>query len=122
MPANRASAAPSRTVRDTRQIRSAISINAAPFFASRIAAVAIMAGFPHPVLLVLVASALALSISPIIFFLNLFYCLTIIPKNDKAFYPSRFTRWFAWSSLATFAGLTIVLLMVKVFGMPALGV
>ncbi len=89
---------------------------------SLIAAVAIMAGFPHPVLLVLVASALALLISPIIFFLNLFYCLTIIPKNDKAFYPSRFTRWFAWSSLATFAGLTIVLFMVRVFGMPALGV
>ncbi len=70
--------------------------------------VAIIAGFERPVLLVLLASALAFFIAPVIFYLNLYYCLTIIPKEDKAFYPSVLERWFAWGSLAVFIGLTVV--------------
>jgi len=37
---------------------------------------------------------LAFFIAPVIFYLNLYYCPTAIPKDDKHFYPSRFDRWF----------------------------
>ena len=46
-----------------------------------VASVAIIAGIPRPVYLVLVASALAYFIAPVIYFLNLYYCRTIIPKD-----------------------------------------
>ncbi len=75
---------------------------------SLFASVAIIAGFDRPVFLVLVAAALALFIAPVIFYLNLYYCLTVIPKEDKAFYPSALERWFAWVSLVVFIGLTVV--------------
>jgi Mn2+/Fe2+ NRAMP family transporter len=88
---------------------------------SLVAAVAIMAGLPQPVLLVLIASAVALFIAPVIYFLNLYYCLAIIPKSDKVFYPSRFARWFATASLVLFTGLTLVLILVWVLRVPLLG-
>jgi Mn2+/Fe2+ NRAMP family transporter len=83
---------------------------------SLVASVAIIAGIPRPVYLVLVASALAFFVAPVIFFLNLYYCLTIIPKSDTLFYPSAFARWFSYVSLAVFTALTIIVLMARVFG------
>ena len=88
---------------------------------SLIAAVAITAGVPQPVFLVLVASALAFFIAPVVFFLNMFYCVTIIPKDDKAFYPSRFARWFGWGSFVVFTGLTVILIMARIFKLQLFG-
>jgi len=73
---------------------------------SLVTSVAIIWGLPRPVFLVLVASALAAFVAPVIFFLNFWYCLTIIPREDEAFYPSAFARGFGWTSLAVFTGLT----------------
>ena len=83
--------------------------------------VAIIAGFPQPVFLVLVASALSFFIAPVIYFLNLHYCLTVIPRDDIPFYPKRSERWFAWGSLVVFSGLTVVLLVARIFGVTLIG-
>jgi Mn2+/Fe2+ NRAMP family transporter len=88
---------------------------------SLIAAVAIVAGVPRPVFLVLIASALAFFIAPVIFYLNLHYCLTLIPKDDDVFYPSRFARWFGWMSLIVFTGLSAILILAQVFKVPLFG-
>lgn len=88
---------------------------------SLVSAVAIIAGVPEPVFLVLVASALAFFIAPVIFFLNLYYCLTIIPKEDRLFYPSRFAIWFSWISLVVFTGLTLILILAEVFNVRLFG-
>ena len=53
--------------------------------------------------------------------LNLYYCLTVIPKSDKAFYPSRAGAWFGWGSLVVFTGLTVVLILARVFNLPLFG-
>ena len=90
-------------------------------FYSLAAAVLIMVGVPRPVFLVLAASALAFFIAPVIFFLNLYYCLTIIPKDDTAFYPSTPVVWFSWFSLAVFTGLTVIIILERVFGMTLFG-
>jgi len=90
-------------------------------FYSLVAAVAIIAGVPKPVWLVLVASALAFFIGPVVFFLNLFYCLTIIPKEDKLFYPSTFARWFGWLSLIVFTGLSAILILARIFNIEMFG-
>ncbi|MFQ5705590.1 MAG: Nramp family divalent metal transporter [Gemmatimonadales bacterium] len=90
-------------------------------FFSLVAAVSIIAGIPRPVFLVLVASALAFFIAPVIFFLNLYYCLTIIPKDDRKFYPSAFAKWFGWGSFAVFTGLTVILIMARVFKIQLFG-
>ncbi len=87
---------------------------------SLVASVAIVAGLQRPVFLVLVASALAAFVAPVIFFLNFYYCLVIIPREDKAFHPSTFARWFGWTSLVVFTGMTLVLIYwrvwVRIFG------
>ena len=87
---------------------------------SLVASVAIVAGLERPVFLVLVASALAAFVAPVIFFLNFYYCLVIIPRQDRAFYPSTFARWFGWTSLAVFTGMTLILiywtLWARIFG------
>lgn len=88
---------------------------------SLISAVAIIAGVSRPVWLVLVASALAFFIAPVIFALNLYYCLRVIPKGDKQFYPSLFAKWFGWGSLAVFAGLTALLFLARVLKITVLG-
>lgn len=88
---------------------------------SLIAAVAMIAGFPRPVWLVLVASALALFVAPIIFFLNLYYCFSVIPKEDKVFYPSTFATLFSWGSLVVFTGLTFILIMARIFRVDLFG-
>ncbi len=88
---------------------------------SLVSAVGIIWGFERPVFLVLVASALAFFIAPVIFFLNVYYCLTIIPREDKAFYPSPFAKWFAWGSLVIFTGLSAILIMARVFDLQLFG-
>ncbi len=90
-------------------------------FYSLIAAVLIIAGLPRPVYLVLVSSALAFFIAPVIFFLNVWYCVTVIPKDDAAFYPSAPVRAFAWFSLVVFTGLTALVIVDRVFGMTLFG-
>ena len=82
---------------------------------SLVASVLIVAGLPRPVYLVLVASALAFFIAPVIFFLNLYYCLVIIPKDDRAFYPSTFARWFGWTSLVVFTAMSLVLVFWRIW-------
>ena len=91
-------------------------------FYSLVASVAIIAGVGRPVWLVLVASALAFFIAPVVFFLNLYYCFSVIPKGDKVFYPSTFASWFSWMSLVVFTGLSAVLIMARVFGIALFGV
>jgi Mn2+/Fe2+ NRAMP family transporter len=90
-------------------------------FYSLVAAVVIIAGVPRPVFLVLASSALAFFIAPIIFFLNLYYCLTVIPKTDRAFYPSPFARVFSYISLVVFTGLTVVIILARVFSVTLFG-
>ena len=88
---------------------------------SLVAASALIAGFPAPVWLVLVASALAFFVAPVMFFLNLYYCFTVIPKDDRLFYPSTFARWFAWVSMVVFTGMSFLLIMARVFRIPLFG-
>lgn len=88
---------------------------------SLVASVLIIAGVPRPVFLVLVASALAFFVAPVIFFLNLHYCLTIIPRENTHFYPAAFERAFAWFSLAVFTGLSGILILARVFNIPLFG-
>ena len=88
---------------------------------SLIGSVAVIAGLPRPVFLVLVASALAFFIAPVIFFLNLHYCLVVIPKEDRAFHPSAFARWFGWFSLIVFTAMSVLLIFARVFDIPLFG-
>ncbi|NLK00320.1 MAG: Nramp family divalent metal transporter [Clostridia bacterium] len=75
---------------------------------SLVASVAIIAGLPEPVFLVLAASALALIIAPIVFFLNIWFCLKAINKDNKIFYPGKFALNFSWISLAVYVVGTIL--------------
>ena len=88
---------------------------------SLIGSVAIIAGLPRPVWLVLVASAPAFFVAPVIYFLNLFFCFNVISKRDEMFYPSKLATWFAWGSLAVFTGLSGVLILARVFGLRLFG-
>ena len=90
-------------------------------FFSLVAAVAMIVGLPRPVWLVLVASALAFFVAPVVFFLNLYYCFSVIPKEDKTVYPSAFATWFGWGSLLVFTGLTFILIMARIFGVELFG-
>lgn len=92
------------------------NIYRATMFFSLFASVAIIAGVPRPVYLVLLASALAYFVAPVIFFLNLYYCLTIIRKEDRVFYPSKFATWFGWFSLLVFTGMSLLLILQRLFG------
>ena len=85
-------------------------------FFSLIASVAIIAGLPRPVYLVLVASALAYFVAPVIYFLNLYYCKTIIPRDNELFHPSPFATWFGWFSLVVFTGMSAILIAQRLFG------
>lgn len=96
------------------------NIYRAAMFFSLIASVAIIAGLPRPVYLVLIASALAYFIAPVIYFLNLYYCFAVIPKDDREFYPSRFASWFGWISLVVFSGMSAILLA-RLFGVRLFG-
>lgn len=90
-------------------------------FYSLVASVAIIAGLPRPVFLVLIASALAFFVAPVIFFLNIYYCVTVIPKTDPVFYPSPAVRAFAWTSFVVFSGLTALIIMARVFDITLFG-
>jgi Mn2+/Fe2+ NRAMP family transporter len=85
-------------------------------FFSLIASTAIIAGLPRPVYLVLIASALAYFVAPVIYFLNLYYCMTVIRKNDTTFYPTAFAKWFGWLSLVVFTGMSVILILQRLFG------
>ncbi len=61
-----------------------------------------------------VASALAFFLAPVIYYLNLYYCMTISPKEDKVFYPNRFDRWFGWFSLAVVGGMRVILILWRI--------
>ena len=76
---------------------------------------------PRPVFLVLVASALAFFVAPVIYFFNLYYCLKVIPRKDDLFYPSRFARWFGGLSLLVFTGLSVILIYARIFDIPLFG-
>ena len=118
----RKTAALPRTSRETLDLLqrktwySEYNIYRASMIFSLIASVAIIAGIPRPVYLVLVASALAYFVAPVIFFLNLYYCRTVIPKDDVLFYPSTFATWFSWLSLIVFTGMSAILVLQRVFG------
>jgi hypothetical protein len=88
---------------------------------SLVTSVAIIAGLPRPVYLVLVASALAYFVAPVIFFLNLYYCLTVISKEDKMFYPSAFAKWFGWLSFVVFTGMCLILILGRLFNVTLFG-
>jgi hypothetical protein len=88
---------------------------------SLVTALVIIIGMPRPVYLVLVASALAFFVAPVIYFFNVYYCLSIIPKKDKAFYPSTFARYFSFLSLFVFTGLSGILIMARVFNITLFG-
>ena len=87
---------------------------------SLIAAVAVTAGVQKPVWLVLTASALALFIAPVIYFFNLYYCSTVIPR-ESPFYPSRFALWAGWGSLGVFSAVSAILILAKLFGIVIIG-
>jgi len=93
------------------------NIYRATMFFSLIASTAIIAGLPRPVYLVLVASALAYFVAPVIYFLNLYYCLKVIRKDDRIFYPSVFATWFGWLSLLAFTGMSVILILQRLFGL-----
>ena len=61
-------------------------------------------------------TALAFFVAPVIFFLNVYYCRTVIPKEDKIFYPSTVETGFAWLSLMVFTGMSAILILQRVFG------
>jgi len=90
-------------------------------FFSLVASTAIIAGLPRPVYLVLIASALAYFVAPVIYFLNLYYCLTVIRKDDRIFYPSAFATWFGWLSLLVFTGMSVILILQRLFGITPFG-
>ena len=82
---------------------------------SLISAVVFIALMPRPVFLVLVASALAVFVAPVIYYLNLYYCLTVIPKHDRDFYPGPFARWFGGVSFVLFTIFTVISAYMTVF-------
>ena len=114
-------AADQLTRKHRRALSSEYNVYRLTMFYSLVAAVLIIAGVPRPVFLVLASSALAFFIAPVIFFLNLYYCLTIIPKTDRAFYPSPLVRGFSYFSLVVFTGLTVVLIMARLFDVTLFG-
>jgi Mn2+/Fe2+ NRAMP family transporter len=87
---------------------------------SLIAAVLIIAGVEKPVWLVLIASAAAFFIAPVIFAMNLHYCTKFIPRHDKRFYPSAFGRYFGWASFCIFTGFTVLVMLANVFNVSFL--
>ncbi len=104
-----------------RRCCSEYNIYRATMLFSLVASVAIIAGMPRPVHLVLVASALAYFVAPVIFCLNFHYCLKVIPKDDPHFYPSRFARAFTWISIVVFTGMSLVLILGRIFNVALFG-
>lgn len=63
---------------------------------------AIIYGFEKPVMLVLIASAMTLLFSPVIFYYVFSFCLNVIKKTDKVYYPSALVRTASWVTLVLF--------------------
>ena len=47
--------------------------------------------------------------------------MTIIPKEDKMFYPSTFATWFGWLSFVVFTGMCLILILQRLFGISLFG-
>jgi Mn2+/Fe2+ NRAMP family transporter len=103
------------TAKHRRTWYSEYNIYRATMLFSLIAAILIIAGVEKPVWLVLVASAAAFVIAPVIFALNMYYCMKFIPKHDKRFYPSAFAMYFGWASFSIFTASTVLVMLVSVF-------
>ncbi len=80
-----------------------------------VASCAIIIGLPKPVWLVLIASALAYFIAPVIFFLNLWYVFTVVDKNDKVYYPGAWATYFGWFSCIVFTIMTALMIAARLF-------
>ena len=109
------------TAEHRRRWYSEYNIYRATMIFSLVAAVVLIAGVPQPVFLVLVASALAYFVAPVIFCLNFYYCLKVIPKDDPHFYPSAFARVFTFVSIIVFTGLSLILILARIFGVTLFG-
>jgi len=109
------------TPEHTRKWYSEYNIYRMTMLYSLIASVTFIAWVPRPVFLVLVASALALFVAPVIYYLNLYYCLRVIPKSDRVFYPNRFDRWFGGLSFLVFTALTVIIIFARVFKVTLFG-
>ena len=82
---------------------------------SLVTSVIIIFGVPKPAGIVLLASGLAFLMAPVIYFLNLYYCFTIIPKSNKVFFPSLWATWFGWGSCVIFTGMSVFLIVTRFF-------
>ena len=49
------------------------------------------------------------------------YCFKVIPRRDKAFYPSGFATAFSWLSLVVVTGMTGLLILARVFRIELFG-
>ena len=109
------------TAEHRRRWYSEYNIYRATMLFSLVTSVALIAGVPRPVFLVLVASALAYFVAPVIFCLNFYYCLKVIPKDDPYFYPTPFARALTYVSIVVFTGLSLILILARVFGVTLFG-
>ncbi len=117
-----AGTAADRLTRDHRRAwYSEYNIYRATMLFSLAAAVVFIAVVPRPVFLVLAASALAYFVAPVIFCLNFYYCLKVIPREDPYFYPSPFARVFTWISIAVFTGMSLILVLGRIFDVTPFG-
>lgn len=73
---------------------------------SLVASTAIIYGFERPVLMILIASAMTLLFSPVIFYYMFRFCLNVIPKEDKIYYPGALVRNFTWICFYGFTAAT----------------
>jgi Mn2+/Fe2+ NRAMP family transporter len=67
----------------------------------------IIYGFQSPVMMILIASAMTLAFSPVIFYYIYKFCLDVILKSDKVYYPNTKVRSATWISLILFTAATI---------------
>ena len=72
--------------------------------------VIIILGGPKPTVIVLAASLLAVIIAPVIFFLNIYYCFAVIPRDNREWYPSLVVTVLAWGSCIVFTGVSVILM------------
>lgn len=80
----------------------------------------IIYGFERPVFLVVLSSAMTLLFSPVIFYYMFKFCLNVIPKEDKIYYPGNLVRSFTWACFYLFTIATLWVLYLRVV-QPMLG-
>lgn len=71
---------------------------------------ALIYGFQSPVMMILIASAMTLVFSPILFYYIFKFCLDVIPKTDTVYYPSTLVRNITWFCLVFFTIATVLAL------------